>query len=113
MRTLALALLALHFLAFVGIDLAGASGALGEFPPFLFFENLVYALAALGLAYGLLKGKDVWGLVVLYGAFLAGRVSRSVITPFGTFPELAAEHVPLVGMSLLLALVGLYQCYRR
>ena len=112
MRKVALALLGILFLSFVGIDLAHLTGAIKQFPAFLFVENIVYALASLALMIGIVTNKDVWPLVTFFGAYLVGRVSRSVVTPYGTVPKLAPQHVPLLLLSLALALIGLYGCYK-
>ncbi|ABU81463.1 hypothetical protein [Ignicoccus hospitalis] len=107
------AVLILLFLSFIGIDVAHVIGVIKTFPFFLFVENLVYAGISLALLWGLLKDKDVWCLTASFGSYLTGRVSRSVITPYGTLPKLALQHVPLLALSLALALLGLWGCYRR
>ena len=113
LKALTYIMLALLALSFFGIDLMHVIGVIREFPLFLFMENLVYLAASLLLMYGLKEGKDVWPWVTFFGAYLTGRVSRSVITPFGTFPKLALQHVPLLLMSLVLTLLGLIGCYKR
>lgn len=112
-RTLTIVLLVLLLLSFVGIDTAHLLGFIKEFPLFLFMENLVYAIISLVLIYLLLENKDAWPWVTFFGAYLTGRVSRSVITPYGTFPKLAAQHVPLLLLSLLLGVLGLIGCFKR
>lgn len=112
-RTLTIVLLVLLLLSFVGIDAAHLLGFIKAFPVFLFMENLVYAAISLILIYLLLENKDAWPWVTFFGAYLTGRVSRSVITPYGTFPKLAAQHVPLLLLSLLLGVLGLIGCFKR
>ncbi len=111
-RALTIALLILLLLGFVGIDVAHLLGLIKEFPLFLFVENLVYAIISLVLIYLLIENKDAWPWITFFGAYLTGRVSRSVITPFGTFPKLAAQHVPLLLISLLLGALGVVGCFR-
>ncbi len=106
-------LLFILLLGFIGIDLAHVVGFIKEFPFFLFMENLVYAIISVILIYFVAKGKDVWPFITFFGAYLTGRVSRSVITPYGTIPKLAPQHVPLLVLSLLLGILGLVGCYKR
>ncbi len=112
MRKVAAAILLVLFASFVGIDLAHVIGIIKRFPAFLFYENIVYAVASVILLIALLLRKNVYPLVTFFGAYLFGRVSRSVITPYGTVPKLAPQHVPLLLLSLALVLVGLYGCYK-
>jgi hypothetical protein len=95
------------FFSFVGIDVAHLVGVIKQFPAFLFFENVAYALASLVLLIAFAKGKEPWCWSTLFGSYLAGRVSRSVVTPYGTFPKLAPQHVPLLALSAALALASL------
>ena len=101
------AILLILLLSFIGIDLAHLLGLIKTFPLFLFIENLVYAAISAALLWELARGKKPWPYVASFGWYLTGRVSRSVITPYGTLPKLAAQHVPLLALSLALALLGL------
>ena len=100
-------ILSILLLSFVGIDLAHVFGFIRTFPLFLFAENLLYAAISAALLWKLMKGDKPWPYVASFGWYLTGRVSRSVITPYGTLPKLAAQHVPLLALSLALALLGL------
>jgi hypothetical protein len=100
LNTLLLAINALLILGFIGIDVAHLSGAIKEFPTILFWENVLYALTYSAFTVAMISGVNVYPWLALFSGFVAGRVSRSVISPYG-IERLALQHVPL--LLLLLA----------
>ena len=109
MRWLLVALNVLLILGFIGIDLAHLAGIIKEFPTILFWENVAYASTYAILTYLMLNGVNVYPWLTLFSAFVAGRVSRSVITPYG-LGELAVQHVPLTLLLLIDAILAALLC---
>lgn len=101
------ALVALLALSYLGINLAA------PLPRFLVAENIVLAAAYTAALIGLLKGmRKSSAYLVLLAGFNAGRVSRSIVSPTGELGGLAAEHVPLLALILLVALLALRETLR-
>ncbi len=109
MQWLLVAINVILILGFIGIDLAHLAGAIKEFPTILFWENVVYASAYIIFTYLILSGVSVYPWLTLFSAFVAGRVSRSVLTPYG-FGELALQHVPLTLLLLIDAILAALLC---
>ncbi len=109
MRELLIAINVLLMLGFVGIDVLYLIGVIKQFPTILFWENVAYASAYAIFTYLILNGVNVYPWLTLFSAFVAGRVSRSVITPYG-FGELAMQHVPLTLLLLLDAILAALLC---
>lgn len=96
------ALVALLIIAYLGINLVAPLSR------FLVVENLVLAATYTGALIGLLKKmRKASVYLVLLAGFNAGRVSRSIVSPTGELGRLAAEHVPLLALILLVALLAL------
>lgn len=98
------ALIALTFplaLAHLAIGLVGL-------PPALIAENLLLAVAYMGLVAAMARrwGKAALSVYLFTVSFEAGRVSRSVMTPAGLAP-LWMQHLPLLAYLLLLAALAL------
>jgi len=98
--TALLALNVILILGFVGIDVAHVTGAIKEFPTILFWENILYALVYIAFSVLMAMNVNVYPWLALFSAFVAGRVSRSVLSPYG-LERLAAQHVPLLLLLLL------------
>lgn len=105
------ALLALLILGHLAINITA------ELPRFLIAENLAKAtLYAIGL-YAIHKGLP-WApyYVAILASFGAGRVSRTVVDPYGRLgaagpdckpnPAMALGHIPLVAAELLAAILA-------
>ena len=107
-----IALVALNvilILGFIGIDLAHVTGMIKEFPTILFWENVLYAVLYSAFTALMLMNVNVYPWLTLFSAFVAGRVSRSVLSPYG-FEKLAMQHVPLLILLLLDALLAAVLC---
>ncbi|WP_201783071.1 hypothetical protein [Pyrodictium occultum] len=101
-------LIVLLIIGYVGINLVA------PLPRFLVGENIVLAVAyAAGLAWLLRGSRATYPYLVALAGFNAGRVSRSVVEPTGAPGRLAAQHVPLLLVVLLVALLALYQDLRK
>ncbi len=100
-------LMILLTIGYVGINFTA------ELPRFLVGENLLLAVLYMGLAVALYYGRP-WAApaTVLLAGFNAGRVSRSIITPEGEVGRLALEHVPLLTVILLVAVLALARTLR-
>ncbi|HIQ24268.1 MAG TPA: hypothetical protein EYH50_04385 [Pyrodictium delaneyi] len=93
---------ALLALSYLGINLVA------PLPRFLVAENLLLAAAYTAALTGLLKRREKTNVyLVLLAGFNAGRVSRSIVSPTGELGRLAAEHIPLLALILLVALLAL------
>jgi len=76
-------------------------------PPFIVFENIVWAalyIAALAVLH--YKGSAL--PLVAIAAFNAGRVSDAIVTSTGELGRLALEHTPLFTLLLVLAILAAY-----
>lgn len=84
-------------------------------PVFLVAENLFWAVVyAAPLAMLATRGEKMGPLLwlVVVSAANLGRVSRSIITPYGTPGPLALEHIPLatvIALVLALSSLALYR----
>ena len=97
-------LIALLALSYLGINLVA------PLPRFLVAENIVLAVAYAAALAGLLRGvESTYAYLVLLAGFNAGRVSRSIVSPTGELGRLAVEHVPLLALILLVALLALHE----
>ena len=76
-------------------------------PVFLIFENLMLALLYVGSTIYLYRAGCPVPLLVL-STFNLGRLSRSLISPTGDIPPLAASHLPLFILILALVVSTLY-----
>ncbi|MEB3846746.1 MAG: hypothetical protein GSR74_02075 [Desulfurococcales archaeon] len=80
-----------------------------DLPRFLVGENLLLAGVYLILAILVYTRGGAWYYALsTVASFNAGRVSRSIVTPEGEFAELAKEHVPLLSLILLVAVLAFY-----
>ncbi len=109
MQTILLAINVLLILGFIGIDVAHLAGVIKEFPTILFWENVLYAFAFGTLTAMMALGYNVFPWMTLLAAFVAGRVSRSVLSPYG-FERLAMQHVPLLALLLIDAILSALSC---
>ncbi len=102
-------------LALTVILVAGYIGAdvVLPLPRFLFYENIVYAAVYAVLGFLLIRGRRVEPIYALVAGFNAGRVSRTVVTPEGAPGHLALQHVPLLLLVLLVAVLAVVEAYRR
>ena len=110
MNILKAGLAALSFIlaaGYIGINFVA------QLPLFLIGENILYAVSYSVLAYMLLRGRRVEPLYLLLTGFNAGRVSRSVITPYGRPGPLAMQHIPLLVLILVAAVLALIASHRR
>lgn len=92
-------LIILLVVGYIGINF------IAELERFLIAENI-----ALAILYAISLWLHLEGQGYIYTAslawFNAGRVSRSIIEPTGEFGELAKEHVPLLALIVLVALMA-------
>ncbi len=80
-----------------------------DLPRFLVGENLLLAGAYILLAVLVYTRGGAWYYALsAIASFNAGRVSRSIVTPEGELAELAKEHVPLLSLILLVAVLAFY-----
>ncbi len=107
LRKALLALTLILIIGYIGINFVA------PLPAFLVGENLFYAASYAILAYMLWKGRRVEPLYVLLAGFNAGRVSRSVVTPYGTPGRLAVQHIPLLALILAAAFLAVAAASRR
>ena len=107
LRRALLALTLLLIAGYIGINFVA------PLPAFLVGENLFYAASYSILAYMLWRGRRVEPLYLLLAGFNAGRVSRSVVTPYGAPGRLALQHIPLLLLILAAAFLALASVYRR
>ncbi|UXD21808.1 hypothetical protein IPA_08375 [Ignicoccus pacificus DSM 13166] len=104
-----IALNAILIIGFIGIDIAHVTGLIKEFPTILFYENVIYAFIYGAFTAAILGGMNVYPWLTLYSAFVAGRVSRSIISPYGV-EKLAMQHVPLLFLLLADAILAALLC---
>ncbi len=104
-RGVLLALTALLTIGYVAVD------ALLPLPRFLFYENIVYAVAYALLGYGLARNRRVAPLYAAVASFNAGRVSRSVVNPRGGLEPLALQHIPLLLLLVTAAILAVVLAY--
>ncbi len=110
MKRVILALTAFLMLNYVAIDLAHVLGVISRFPLFLFFENVFWFIAyAISLYCVLKKGRVGYLVLSAVAWFNAGRVSRSVVTPYGEVPKLWAPHLFLELLILAVAILSSVQ----
>ena len=107
MKKLILALVGFLMLNYVAIDLAHLLGFIRNFPLFLFFENIFwFSLYAIS-SYCLLRNEAKGYLLLSSVAWCnAGRISRSVITPYGELPKLWMPHLFLEALILIVAVLA-------
>ena len=80
-----------------------------DLPRFLVGENLLLAVVYLILAVLVYTRGGAWYYALsVVASFNAGRVSRSIVTPEGELADLAKEHVPLLALILLIAVLAFY-----
>ncbi len=95
------ALLVLLVVSHIGINFVA------PLPPFLVAENIVYAVLYAIAVYGVARGsRGALLLASLVSAFEAGRVSRSIVSPWGKVGSLALQHVPLLSLLLLTTILA-------
>lgn len=88
-------------LGYIGINFVA------PLPLFLTAENIFYAISYSYLLYQAEKGaKWAYPAMLVLAAFNAGRVSRSLVTPYGTLGPLWLQHVPLELLVLVVALLA-------
>ena len=75
-------------------------------PTFIKYENILYSTLYILFTYIAIKFSKVPLISLIF--FNVGRISRSIITPYGEIAEMAREHMPLL---LFLVLYGLYVSY--
>ncbi|MCE4603376.1 MAG: hypothetical protein F7B20_00205 [Aeropyrum sp.] len=76
-----------------------------QLPLFIILENTAYSLL-LAIPAAVYKRPISPAFLLLASAFMAGRVSRSVVTPTGELAALAIAHAPLLASLMLIALLG-------
>ncbi|GAY25849.1 hypothetical protein ATG_10520 [Desulfurococcaceae archaeon AG1] len=83
-------------------------------PSFLVAENIVVAitmiLGVLLTTRWLVTGASILALVSL---FYSGRISRSVITPYGTLSPMWEAHIPVLLLLAILGILSLLALVRR
>jgi len=95
----------LAFLGFVIVDL------IAVLPPFLAFENLVYAsifIICLILFFSKYSIAS-YSLAMISSLFIAGRVSRSIISSDGNLLALWQNHVVVLIILLIIASISFYE----
>ncbi len=87
-------------LGYIGINFVA------PLPGFLVAENIAWALLYAVATVLVLRGDGrAYPLLTAISGFNAGRVSRSIVTPYGSLAPLALEHVPL--LVVITAVLGL------
>ncbi|HLI46424.1 MAG TPA: hypothetical protein VKU94_04455 [Geobacterales bacterium] len=105
MRTVLFPVLnALAALGFVLVDM------IAPLPTFLILENLVYSVlfAITIILYFTSSQKVSYLMASIISLFIAGRISRSVISSDGTLLGLWQEHFVAVLLLLIIAFISLY-----
>ncbi len=96
-------LIALLIVGYLGINFTA------DLPRFLIGENIFYVVLytiALIAIYRQLDWAQAY--TILIAGFNAGRVSRSIISPRGEIGELAVQHIPLLSLIIIIAVLALY-----
>ncbi|MCE4609195.1 MAG: hypothetical protein F7C36_02290 [Desulfurococcales archaeon] len=96
-------LIALLIVGYLGINFTA------DLPRFLIGENIFYVVLYTIALIAIYKQFD-WAqaYTILVTGFNAGRVSRSIISPRGEVGELAVQHIPLLSLIIIVALLALY-----
>ncbi len=103
-RNVLAALLSLLVASHIGINFVA------RLPVFLIAENIVYTVLYAIALYGL-KRNTRWSykLASIVTLFEAGRVSRSIVSPWGVVGGLALQHIPLLALLLVTAALALLE----
>ncbi len=95
--------IALLIVGYLGINFTA------DLPRFLIGENIFYVVLYTISLVAIYKQFD-WAqaYTILVAGFNAGRVSRSIISPRGEVGELAVQHIPLLSLIIIVALLAFY-----
>lgn len=109
-RARALRLLSVSLCLALAVGYLGVDAYMLSLDPritFLVAENLLWLTLYLALAYASLKGSRYRALLPFVAGVNAGRVSRSIVDPYGALGGLLAVHASLFFLLVLTALIGL------